>query len=139
MPNIGEHAENLPDSDKSHAYAVRLHPDIPNEKIAIDYLEGQKKKNKKMRSIIVDLVLQHLELGKGEDVKIKAPDAKQMMKLLREIMDRMKQGFIAQGTPQGIAASQALEGASDEFLDTFGRFADMGMDANELEYYEDED
>lgn len=92
MPKIGERDDNLPESEKSQAYAMRLHPSIGKEKIAIDYIEEELRKGKKMRRIIVDLVLSKKRLGKAEDVEIKAVDAGKIMQLLKDILGRVKNG-----------------------------------------------
>lgn len=134
MPHIGARNQKLPDDEKSHPYGVRLHPAIPKEKIAIDYIEEQKKQGKDMRTLFVDLVLYRLDMTEEDTEKgIDQVDARKIMKMLRDIMDRMKKGFIAQGTAEGIAASQALEGATDDFIETFDRFVDMGMSADDVE------
>lgn len=145
MPKIGEHSENLKDSEKSHAYAVRLHPSIGKEKIAIDYLEEQIAKGKKMRSIMVDLVLARKRMGKAEDVEIKAVDAKKIMQLLKDILGRVKNGLVIQNTPSSQAAAAALDTVADDHFDQFERFLGMGIEADdfndddELRYVSDEE
>lgn len=134
MPNIGARNQKLQDDEKSHPYGVRLHPAIPEEKIAIDYIDGQVLQGKKMRTIFVDLVLYRLNMtAQNAEEGIDQVDARKIMKMLKDITDRMKKGFIARGTVEDIAASQALEGASDDFIETFDRFVDMGMSADDLE------
>lgn len=134
MPNIGPRNQKLPDDEKSHPYGVRLHPAIAEEKIAIDYVDGEMRKGKKMRTIFVDLVLYRLNMTRQDaEEGIDQVDARKIMKMLKDITDRMKKGFIARGTAEDIAASQALEGASDDFIETFDRFVDMGMSADDVE------
>lgn len=132
MARPGARDEKLTDEEKSHSYALRLHPDIDDEKIAIDYIKEQKKKGIGLRTVFVDLVLYRLNINSEEEV-IEPVDARKIMKMLRDITERMKKGFIARGTAEDIAASQALEGASDDFIETFDRFVDMGMSADDLE------
>ena len=141
MANIGERAENLPDNEKSHAYAVRLHPAIGKEKIAIDYLEAELQKGKKMRKIIVELILSKQRLGKADDVEIKAVDAKKIMGLLKDILGRVKSGLVVQNTPASHAAAEALDHVTDDHFDQFDRFLSMGVEDSEsdFQYYDDED
>jgi hypothetical protein len=113
---------------------VRLHPSIPNEKIAIEYIQEQERNGVSMRQLFVDLVLYRLNMTPEEaEESIGQVDARRIMQTLKDMMKRMKQGFIAQGTAEGLAASEALEGATDEFIETFDRFVDMGMSADDLE------
>jgi hypothetical protein len=134
MPHIGARSKKLPDDEKSHPYGIRLHPGIPKEKIAIDYIEDQKEKGLDMRTLFVDLVLYRLDMKEEDTEKgIDQVDARKIMKMLKDITDRMKKGFIARGTAEDIAASEALEGASDDFIETFDRFVDMGISADDLE------
>lgn len=134
MPHIGARNQKLPKEEKSHPYGVRLHPAIPEEKIAIDYIEGQKEKGIDMRTLFVDLVLFRLGMTHEDTEKgIDQVDARKIMKMLKDITNRMKQGFIARGTDEALAASQALEGASEDFIETFDRFVDMGISADDLE------
>lgn len=143
MPNIGEHPERMKDEDKSHPYAARLHPSVGKEKIAIDYLEGEKAKGKKMRKILVELVLAKLRMGKAEDVEIKAVDAKKMMQMLKDILNSVKNGLVIQNTPSSHAAAAALDDVADDHFDQFERFLGMGVEADEsgddYNYYQDED
>ena len=132
MSRPGIREEKLPDEKKSQSYALRLHPAIDDEKIAIDYIEEQIGKGKTMRSIVTDLVLHRLKIS-PEAEAIEQVDARKIMKMLKDIMARMKQGFIAQGTQEGLEASRALEGASDDFIETFERFVDMGMSADDMD------
>ena len=140
MPHIGPRDRNAAKDQKSHAYGVRLHPAIPNEKIAIEYIEERKNSGTEMRELFVELVLYRLGITAQEaEEGIGQVDARRIMQALKDIMARMKQGFIAKGTAEGIAASEALEGATDDFIETFDRFVDMGMSADDLEYYDDDD
>lgn len=136
MARPGARDEKLPDDKKSQSYALRLHPEIDDEKIAINYIEEQNKQGKKMRTIVTELVLYRLGIS-GEEEAIEQVDARKIMKMLKDIMARMKKGFIAQGTEEGLEASRALEGASDDFIETFERFVDMGMSADDLEADDD--
>ena len=139
MPHIGPRDKNVSKEQKSHAYGVRLHPAIPNEKIAIDYIEDRKRSGTEMRELFVELVLYRLGMTPQDaEEGIGQVDARKIMQALKDIMSRMKQGFIAKGTAEGIAASEALEGATDEFIETFDRFVDMGISADDLEYYDDD-
>lgn len=137
MARPGARDEKLQDDKKSQSYALRLHPEIDDEKIAINYIKDQNRQGKKMRTIVTELVLYRLGIS-GEEEAIEQVDARKIMKMLKDITDRMKKGFIARGTAQDIAASQALEGASDDFIETFDRFVDMGMSADDIEDDDDD-
>lgn len=147
MANIGPRntkgaSGKTPPELKSHAYAARLHPGLPAEKAAIDYIRHEEAQGKTFRVIVAELVSYRLGLEKVEDVKIPVMNAKQITDALRDILNRLKKGLVMQGTPASLAASEALD-VSDDELQQFGRFNDLGIDADEFEddapYDEDED
>lgn len=131
QPGIRKHRDQRKThEEKSHAFAVRLHPSVPEEAMTIAFIQHNLKQGLTMRELIVFLVMEREGRGQ-EEFTVNKFDANVIRTYLENIFERLKNGLMVQNTQSSDMPMR--EGMADEELDEYDRFLDMGMSAADLE------
>ena len=119
----------LPDREKSKAFALRLHPSIPEEAMTIEFIQHNLGRGMTMRELFVAMVVEREGRGE-EDFVVSKFDAKAIRGYLENIFERLKHGLAPQVAQP---SSMPARDMSEEELDDYDRFLDMGLSADDIE------
>lgn len=118
--------------EKSQSFALRLHPSLPEEAAAIAFIRHYERQGLSLRRLFVEMVME-LENRGQEDLMVDKFDAKVIKEYLQNIFDRVKNGLVMTGVGSSSAEMPTGAGLSEDDLDDYDRFLDMGLDASDVE------
>lgn len=131
MAHPGARDSSKGEGGKSRPYTFRLHPELPDEKYAIEQIERASLKPGGLRRWIVDLLKKRDGLPVESD-GLPASTAERIIGKLDKILTQLKSRRTVDSADE--VEDAAGSGLDDGFLHSLERYLDVGMSADGDEY-----